>query len=385
MSHHAAPTIERIETTVFRLPMRGALQWGKSSRMAELRHVLVRVCLSDGSEGYAEAPPRPTIYGETPATICSVIAEEFAPRVLGMPVANDVDADAGPLSACLLRIQDRLHEVKNNFAARGAIDMALHAALAERRGITLAQHLGASVAGIRVSYILGIGDRDTVMHEAARVAEQGVRVLKVKVGRNWQEDSAHILELRDTLGPEVALYADANETMQAETASARLAELAELGLLYCEEPLPVEQMRERTRLCLPVSICPSSPTTVPFRGVTWRGSWRATRSTYSISRPRAYRLHGVASDACGCAGRRQGLHGRLASQCRPGDGARRCICGAARRGTPLGTELSTQARSRHHRFGRFPSWTASSVSKTSTPFAWMRRCLAWGCRQPVGS
>ncbi|RIK51559.1 MAG: enolase, partial [Chloroflexi bacterium] len=77
------PCLERIETTVFRLPMHGSLQWGKSSRLAEARHVAVRVLLSDGSEGWAEAPPRPTIYGETVHSITSVIRDELAPRVAG--------------------------------------------------------------------------------------------------------------------------------------------------------------------------------------------------------------------------------------------------------------------------------------------------------------
>ena len=241
------PTIEHIETTVFRLPMRGALQWGASSRMAEVRHVLVRVRLSDGAEGVAEAPPRPTIYGETASTICAVIAEEFAPRILGLPVADDSGEDT-VLSPAMLRIQRRLHEVKNNYAARGALDMAVHAALAQRRGLSPADYLGATRDRVRVSYILGIGDRDTVLAEAERVVAQGVRVLKVKVGRDWQDDVARIVELQAMLGPDVALYADANETMTAENAASRLAQLAEMGLLYCEEPLPVEQATARAAL-----------------------------------------------------------------------------------------------------------------------------------------
>ena len=40
-------TIAHLSTTVFRLPMYGALRWGKSSALAEARHVLVQVTLSD--------------------------------------------------------------------------------------------------------------------------------------------------------------------------------------------------------------------------------------------------------------------------------------------------------------------------------------------------
>ncbi len=259
MPSSALPVIEHIDAVVFRLPMHGALQWGKSSRIAEIRHVLVRATLSSGAAGLAEAPPRPTIYGETTATISSILRDELAPRVLGLPVLDeekdnaadatgDVTAHAGPDTPAMRRIQERLHQVKANHAAKGALDMALHAAIAQHRGVSLAAHLGAEQARLPVSYILGIGEREVVLEEAQRVVSQGVRVLKVKVGRDWEEDITRIRELQAMLGAAVALYADANECMEAETAPARLQQLAEMGLLYCEEPLPVEQLHARARL-----------------------------------------------------------------------------------------------------------------------------------------
>lgn len=227
------PKIASICTTIFRLPMHGELQWGKHSRMAEARHVLVQVTLDDGSEGVAEAPPRPTIYGETECSIVSIIDTELAPRLIGKP------ASTAPAT---------LQQVKNNHTARGAIDMALHDALAHSEGVNLAQHLGSTQARVRVSYILGIGDRDTVLAEAERVVAAGVRVLKVKVGRDWDDDLARVHDLQQMFGDSVTLYADANECFLASDAGRRLAHLREIGLLYCEEPLPVELIRERATL-----------------------------------------------------------------------------------------------------------------------------------------
>jgi L-alanine-DL-glutamate epimerase-like enolase superfamily enzyme len=213
--------------------MTGELKWGKSSRMAEVRHVLVEVHLDDGSYGQAEAPPRPTIYGETAYSVTSIIAHELAPRLLGRP------AD---------QLRPLLDEIKYNHTAKGAIDRAVHDALARSRGITLAAYLGSTQPRMRVSYILGIGGRDEVLAEAERVVAQGVRVLKVKVGRDWDEDIARIRDLQQMFGDGVALYADANECLEAHEAAARLAYLAALGLLYCEEPLPVEQIQARAHL-----------------------------------------------------------------------------------------------------------------------------------------
>ena len=225
--------IARVDACVFRLPMHGELRWGKASSLAEARHVLIRVTLDDGSEGFAEAPPRPTIYGETETSIVSVIARELAPRLVGRP-----------LGQALARMQ----EIKFNHVAKGSLDMAIHDAVAASRGVHLADLLGSSRERVRVSYILGIGERDETLAEAQRVVSQGVRVLKVKVGRHWEDDLARIAELGSLLGPGVALYADANECMTPAEAPGKLAILAERGLLYCEEPLPVELIRERAAL-----------------------------------------------------------------------------------------------------------------------------------------
>lgn len=233
MEPNSTPVIADIKTTVFRLQLEGELRWGKSSRLAEARHVLVEVRLSDGSCGLAEAPPRPTIYGETEHTITAIINRELAPRLLGQP--------AGQISGVLAGL-------KNNHTAKGAIDMAVHDALAQGRGLNLAQYLGCTQERLPVSFILGIGDRDSVLAEAERVVAAGVRVLKVKVGREWEDDLARIRDLQAMLGARVQLYADANECLDTHDAAARLTQLAEMGLLYCEEPLPVELIGERATL-----------------------------------------------------------------------------------------------------------------------------------------
>lgn len=232
---HAAedPTVVGIESIVFRLPMDGELRWGQHSALREVQHVLVVVTLSDGSRGVAEAPPRPTIYGETVFSIRSIIQHELTPRLVGQST-----------TAALTR----LHEIRNNHTAKGALDMAIHHARAAGRGQTLAAYLGATQSTLRVSYILGIAELDNALREAETVYNQGVRVLKVKVGRDWTADLARVRTLQRALPADLALYADANECFHADDAAARLAELADLGVLYCEEPLPVEEITVRAAL-----------------------------------------------------------------------------------------------------------------------------------------
>ena len=97
--------------------MHGEPALGQPEQPGRSVYVLVTVTLSDGSTGVAEAPPRPTIYGETAATITAIIGEELAPRLVGQPAAVAWAHAADP---------QQPH-------GQGAIDMAVHDVGAKRR------------------------------------------------------------------------------------------------------------------------------------------------------------------------------------------------------------------------------------------------------------
>lgn len=235
------PTIADIQTIPFRLPMTGSLKWGQASRMDEVEHVLVRLVTDTGEVGLAEAPPRPTIYGETVESIQTIIHKHLAPMLKGLSI------DEIPM------INQRMNTIANNHTAKGAIDICLHEALALNQGLTLFeidklpltpifQHLKTKV---KVSYILGIADRQTMLNEARAIYDKGVRVFKVKVGRNFAEDMTRLKELQSEFrGSAVSFYADANECLINDPIK-QLRQLAEVGVLYVEEPMPIEMIPTR--------------------------------------------------------------------------------------------------------------------------------------------
>jgi L-alanine-DL-glutamate epimerase-like enolase superfamily enzyme len=229
--------IVRVETRPFRLALKGALQWGKASRLEALEHVLVAVTTDDGHEGIAEAPVRPTIYGETVASIEAIVRDHLAPRLLGLEVSNET------------AIQEALHSVAHNPCAKGALDIAWLDARAKAAGKTLFAAQRGPRERLRVSFILGIAEPDAMVAEARAVYEAGVRVFKVKVGRDAKSERRALQALRAAFaGADVSLYADANEALSPETAARDLARLAELGVAYVEEPLPVHLIKKRAAL-----------------------------------------------------------------------------------------------------------------------------------------
>lgn len=230
------PKISSLEIIPFRLPLKGALAWGKFSSMNVAEHILIKVMLETGVWGMSEAPPRPTIYGETIASMRGML-EFLKPRLLELEI-DDTNA-----------IKRVLASVPNNNVLKGALDMALWDARVKSEGSDLFSVLSGTNSNIVVSYILGISDASTMLEEARRVIEAGVRVLKVKVGRNYTKDLEIIAELQTqfaSLG--VRLYADSNETLEAETAPRILEAMRNAGLIYVEEPLPVRQLRARSAL-----------------------------------------------------------------------------------------------------------------------------------------
>lgn len=227
--------ITSVEALPYRLPLTSKLAWGAHSALSAAEHVLVRVTLSDGSVGVAEATPRPTIYGETPGSVTAIL-QHLEPALLGLDIADE---------AALNRVRG---SVAGNHTARGALDMALWEARAASRGQSLFDTLLGPNERVRVSFILGIAPPAEMLAEAERVVAAGVRCLKVKVGRNAAQDLQVIAELRRRYGDDVQLYADSNETLTPELAPDVLAAMREAGLMYVEEPLPACDLRARAAL-----------------------------------------------------------------------------------------------------------------------------------------
>ena len=232
------PRIVRIDTMPYEVPLRRRLTWGDGHELRKLAHVLVRVELADGAAGIAEATPRPSIYGETQASVRHIIDEHLAPQCLGESIEG---------FAAIAALSARLARIKNNNTARGALDMALHQALARSRGERLLAWLGATRERILLSAIVSTGSPEAVLADVNGLYQASVRVFKVKIGRDI---AAEVRTLERLIGqyPAARFYVDANETLAGEKAARLLQRLYEMGVMHCEEALPARQLKARRQL-----------------------------------------------------------------------------------------------------------------------------------------
>lgn len=228
--------IQRLSTRAFKLEMKGSLSWGKQSKLDSLEHVLVEVTTDDRFRGVAEAPVRPTIYGETLASVEAAI-RYLEGKLKGLDI-QDTET-----------INRSFQSLPNNHCAKGALDIALHEVRAKASGKSLIDLERGPNEHIRVSFILGISENATMLKEAKEIFEAGVSVFKIKIGRDAKHDEQIVKALQhEFAGTNVILYADANEGLFPATAAQDLERLARLGLAYVEEPLPVHMLKARAKL-----------------------------------------------------------------------------------------------------------------------------------------
>jgi L-alanine-DL-glutamate epimerase-like enolase superfamily enzyme len=172
----------------------------------------------EGVSGFGEAAPIDR-YEETAESALAYVEE----------TAELLGDDPFALEDIMGRLPER------EFAARAAVDGALHDLAGRLLGVPVYRLLGLPRAGPPTSWTLGLGDPD----ETARKAEKAhgrFRRLKLKLGGRDGLDVERVRAVRGVT--EVPLQVDVNEYWTLEEALDALPQLAALGVEYCEQPLP---------------------------------------------------------------------------------------------------------------------------------------------------
>jgi L-Ala-D/L-Glu epimerase len=120
-------------------------------------------------------------------------------------------------------------------AAKAALDGALHDLCGKLAGVPVWRLLGLRRAGPPTSWTVWLGDPDDMARRTERVAGR-FRRLKLKLGAGDGLDVERVRAVRGVT--ELPLQVDVNEAWSPEEALDALPRLAELGVEYCEQPLP---------------------------------------------------------------------------------------------------------------------------------------------------
>jgi len=130
-------------------------------------------------------------------------------------------------------------------AARHGLALALLDARAKRANTPLYRHLGNErlVRRVPVNATVGDADPEETAARAAEAVDRGIDCVKVKVGaRSVEEDAERLRAVRDAVGSDVVLRADANGAWDREQAERALERFAAFGLQYVEQPMDADDV-----------------------------------------------------------------------------------------------------------------------------------------------
>jgi len=151
-------------------------------------------------------------------------------------VADELGDDPFALDEVMRRLPGE------QFAARGAVDAALHDLCGKLAGEPVWRFLGLARLGPPTSWTIGLATPDEMAAKAQQADESGrFRRLKLKLGGGDGRDVDRVRAVREVT--EVPLQADVNEYWSLDEAIETLPRLAELGVEYCEQPLPAGDPR----------------------------------------------------------------------------------------------------------------------------------------------
>ncbi|MBC8086201.1 MAG: o-succinylbenzoate synthase [Phycisphaerae bacterium] len=242
--------LQQITLREISLPLREPFRIS-SGVVTERRIPLLELRDVDGVTAWSEcvALELPNYSAEAIDTAWYAICNWVAPRVIGRDFAHPGEVH-----------QALEEDFRGNWMAKASVEMGMWVLEATRHGMPLARLLGGTRTEIATGISLGImPSPDTLVDRARAALAQGYRKIKIKISPG--RDIAYVRAVREALGPDAPLMADANNAYQLADADL-LAQLDDLNLIMIEQPLAWDdlvqhaelQKRLRTPLCLDESI-----------------------------------------------------------------------------------------------------------------------------------
>jgi L-alanine-DL-glutamate epimerase-like enolase superfamily enzyme len=206
-------------------------------------NVFLSIQTTNGLTGYGCAAPDLEVTGETSESVQKVFRETIEPALKG--------SDPLRLALLLEKLKKNLHPYPS---AMAMVDMALYDILGKVAGLPVYKLLGGFRDRMKTSVTIGILPPEETVAKAQDLMAKGFRVLKIKGGKDTEEDIQRIIRVREAVGKTIELRFDANQGYSVEE-SLRFVEAtrpAKLELL--EQPTPKGQPDLLRRVTSGVSI-----------------------------------------------------------------------------------------------------------------------------------
>jgi L-alanine-DL-glutamate epimerase-like enolase superfamily enzyme len=190
-------------------------------------NVFLRLETDSGTVSYGCAAPDREITGETPESVQKVLTGPAREALVG----------ADPLQR--VKILEALQPLlADHRSAMAAVDIALHDFLGKRAGLPLYRVLGGHRDEIVTSITIGIMPLEETVDAAKNYVREGFSSLKLKGGRDMEQDVERVLKVREAVGANIEIRFDANQGYTVLQALEFVTRTKPANLELLEQPTP---------------------------------------------------------------------------------------------------------------------------------------------------
>lgn len=206
-------------------------------------NVFIRIETDKGFIGYGCAAPDLEVTGETSETVLQNWKDVVEPLLM----------NSDPLR--IARINEKLSRLlPDHPSCRAMVDMALYDILGKTASLPLYVLLGGYRDHIRTSITIGILPLGETLQKAEKLAKQGFKALKIKGGKNLDEDIEKFIKVREVVGRSVELRFDANQGYNLDQAKQFVKATHSAKLELLEQPTPRDQLEMLGKVSSQVAI-----------------------------------------------------------------------------------------------------------------------------------
>ena len=239
----AAPRVTAVEVCTAELPFRFSFGHALAERSSST-NVYVKVTLSDGSVGFGEGVPRGYVTGETPEAAAETAGQRYAPALVGAALSDPDDVVDVLEATAAAGLADRPPG-----AAWCAFELAVLDAAGRSFDLPVSHWLGPVRAPV-LTYdaVLPFSNTAALGPLAGVILALGITQVKLKVGRDLDDDLRRLAILRRILGADADLRVDANCAWTADEALAAVERMRRFRISLVEQPVAAADLTGLRRL-----------------------------------------------------------------------------------------------------------------------------------------
>ncbi len=203
----------------------------------EVRNAFVEITLDNGQTGIGAANPSEYVVGENLAQCLDALKESNIEFLMGRDIRE--------LNQLTFEVWKKFPK---NPSARAALDIALYDVFSKYLDVPLVSFLGQKIKKLPTSNTIGIKNVEDTLKEAAEYIKNGFKVLKVKLGKDLDEDVERMFKLREKFGSGIVIRIDANQGYTSDQTIQFYGRTYDLNIELIEQPLPAKSVNEMKNL-----------------------------------------------------------------------------------------------------------------------------------------